>query len=300
MTIELSPIDEVIKAEFGLDSVHGRDSIAAQIKKDIDEYSQKLLTEGPRSHLGASVIGHNCERYIWFHFRWMKIEQASGRMLRLFNRGTLEEARLIQWLTGIGFNITAVDDKGKQIRLIDVGGHFGGSSDGSSTVPTRYGTFTDKFLLEFKTANEKSFTITAGSGVRKGKPRHWTQMCVYGYKFQLQYALYLIVNKNTDEIEPELLELDWGLAEAEIAKAEKIITATMPPPRISDNASYWECKSCPMNGICHLNQEPDRNCRSCQFAQPVEDGKWKCHFYNNIIPVEFLAKGCDQWRSLPH
>ena len=43
--------------------------------------------DGPRQHLGCSVIGHHCERWLWLSFRWAVIEKHSGRLLRLFRRG---------------------------------------------------------------------------------------------------------------------------------------------------------------------------------------------------------------------
>lgn len=36
-----------------------------------------------RPHLGASVIGKQCMREIWYGFRWSKKTNFSGRMLRL-------------------------------------------------------------------------------------------------------------------------------------------------------------------------------------------------------------------------
>jgi hypothetical protein len=83
--------------------------LAKQIKSDIDEYCEKKFDDGFRWHLGASLIGHECKRYLFYVFRWCFKENFDGRMQRLFNRGHREEERFIEWLEGIGFTVYADD-----------------------------------------------------------------------------------------------------------------------------------------------------------------------------------------------
>ena len=61
--------------------------------------------EAPRPHLGASLLGHPCERWLWLSFRWAVRERFSGRMLRLFNRGQREEGSIVKNLRRIGIEI---------------------------------------------------------------------------------------------------------------------------------------------------------------------------------------------------
>lgn len=295
--VTLSPVG-IDGKHFALDNAFGRDALADQIKTDIDEWCQLQYDDGPRSHLGASIIGHECERFIWFGFRWMYREIFSGRMQRLFQRGHLEETRIIEWLTGIGFTIQAVNVDGKQFRIAFAGGHGGGSSDGVGTLPTRYGSF-PPILLEFKTQKDKRFAILQGSGVQKEKPQHYVQASIYGRRLGLHYCLYVAVNKENDDLSIELIELDWGLADAETAKAEAIINSKFPPPRLNENPSFWKCKLCPANPICHLGAPIERNCRSCYFSEPVENKQWRCNKWNAIIPTEDdIKKGCGEWSQL--
>jgi hypothetical protein len=83
--------------------------LAKQIKSDIDEYCEKKFDDGFRWHLGASLIGHECKRYLFYVFRWCFKENFDGRMQRLFNRGHREEERFIEWLEGIDFTVYADD-----------------------------------------------------------------------------------------------------------------------------------------------------------------------------------------------
>ena len=84
--------------------------------------------DGFRPHLGASLIGKDCERALWFDFRWTTVHRHPGRLLRLFETGQLEETRLVRNLRSIGATVLEVDpETGRQIRVQAHGGHFGGT-----------------------------------------------------------------------------------------------------------------------------------------------------------------------------
>ena len=85
--------------------------------------------DGNRPHLGASLIGHQCERYLWNVFRWVDTKKFPGRLLRLFETGQLEEQRVARNLRRIGVDLHTETPDGKQWRVSDFGGHFGGSLD---------------------------------------------------------------------------------------------------------------------------------------------------------------------------
>lgn len=271
--------------------------LSDQIKDDINNYCVKELTDDHRHHLGASIIGHECHRYIWYAFRWVKFEVFDGRMLRLFEHGQLEEQRIIRWLRGIGCTVWEVDPAtNKQFRIWGVQGHYGGSADSVGTLPY----FPDlPMLLEFKTHNTKSFSDLANKkSVKLSKHRHYSQMCSYGKHYNFKYGLYFAVNKNDDDVYAEIIELDWNLAHDLTNKAQDIINSKFPPERISDQPSYYECKYCPFQNICHYNEPVEINCRSCRFAEPVADAAWKCNNFNQIIPRDFLSNGCPQHQNI--
>lgn len=86
--------------------------------------------DGFRDHLGASLIGKSCSRALWYDFRWTTPARHSGRILRLFETGQLEEARLVRDLRATGATVMEVDpETGRQFRVEAHGGHFGGSLD---------------------------------------------------------------------------------------------------------------------------------------------------------------------------
>ena len=83
-----------------------------------------------RPHLGASLIGHDCERALFYQFRWSAQEKINGRIARLFRRGALEEPELVSDMANAGMIVRDVNPKsGEQYKVSSLGGHFGGSLD---------------------------------------------------------------------------------------------------------------------------------------------------------------------------
>lgn len=284
--------------------------VSKQIAIDIDNYCLKHFDEGhPRSHLGASQIGHTCNKYLWLVFRWIAHKKHSGRIYRLLNRGHFEEPKLRALMIGAGFEITEFDaeavargetDKGKmQIRISACKGHFGGSVDGIG-----YREDTGKVLIEYKTqglgkqGNKVSnFEKLVKQGVKEYKPQHFAQMSIYGYKLNLKHAIYISVCKNDDDLHIEAVELDWNLGAALEHKAEMIIFSQEPPQGVSCSPGYFECNYCDMKGICYEQQEPLKNCRSCRNSSPVDNAEWQCGFHG-IIPKSAIPLEQPCWESI--
>lgn len=273
--------------------------IEQELYKSLEEASNEEFPAEHRNHLGVSVIGNSCSRKLWYIFRWVKLEQHDPRMRRLFNRGHREEPNFVKWLFKMGFFVREIDPAtNKQYRMSGVNGHYGGSGDSVLLLPWLRGDNDPRILGEFKTHNKKSFEDLKKNKVKLSKPQHWAQMCGYGKAFNIRYGLYCAINKDDDDIYFEFLELDWNYAHQLEMKAQDIITSQIPPPRLSEQPSYFDCKYCHFQGICHYNEPVEINCRSCKQAQPVDNGEWKCSRFDSIIPKDFIKKGCDQHSSI--
>lgn len=262
-----------------------------------EAYQARRAEQPPRAYLGASIIGHECDRYLWLSFRWAEVETFDGRMLRLFDRGQRAEARFVEELRSIGVKVQDVDANGEQFAVSACGGHFSGHMDGKATgVPEAPKT---EHVLEFKTYNAKSFKALQDKGVAQSKPMHMAQMQTYMLLSGLTRALYLAENKDTDELYAERVRLDRDEAEKLIERAKRIIFATEPPLRLSEDPAFWTCKWCPFHAICHGTAAPQTGCRTCAHSTPEQDGSWSCGRHGPGIPVEFQRVGCPDHRYLP-
>lgn len=245
-----------------------------QTRDKIYAWEEQNQEDSRREHLGGSLIGRECERQLWYGFRWALNKKHDGRLLRLFRRGHEEEDRFVKALRGIGCEVHEVDDSGNQYRMRDLGGHFSGSIDGAVLgLPEAPKTW---HLTEFKTHNDKSFKALEKAGVQESKPEHYAQMQVYMHYTGLTRALYMAVNKNDDAIYTERIKYDVAHATTLIEKARRVITRGTPPERIG-GPDWYKCKWCDFNSICHQGAAPDKNCRTCRHSKPnIEQGGWTC------------------------
>jgi len=325
--------------------------LARRIADDIDEYVIRSYDGGHRNHLGASLIGDECKRKLWYIFRWcyrdmFGDQKNRARMQRLFNRGHREEDRFVEWLEGIGVKIwfenyaglvyrwhiaegdtyfiaepgyilqsgevfiteqdadfkkhvaraKADGIKFPQYRVSGSMGHFGGSLDGIVQLPERYG-IPGYLLAEFKTnGTGAGFNKLVEAGMPVAKQNHFAQKSTYGGdpQYQFTHVLYLNINKNDDSLHVEIVKLDWNIGNQMRQKADQIIMSQVPPPRLSDNPTFRTCVYCAAKDICHKRAMPEKNCRSCVNAKPVENGEWFCTLpqNNGVIPKDFIPKGC--------
>jgi hypothetical protein len=260
-----------------------------------------------RDHLGASLLGHDCDRYLWLTFRWAHDPQHSGRMLRLFDRGNREEAWIIDDLRAAGFQVLdrehkpecalrkwvdllgqseqdppvcdcSDDFRGHQLRVAFGGGHVGGGLDGIVTglleAPAK------PHVLEVKTHNKKQFEKLLADGCKRTKPMHWAQAQVYMRGRNLDRCYYIAVCKDDDRIYTERIHLDRQAADDLIAHGQLIVGMPRPPMRM--DPSYPPCRyttaegatfDCDFHALCHGAAVPERNCRTCIESRPEPHDK---------------------------
>jgi hypothetical protein len=243
------------------------------IRRIFAHYQSKRKNEH-RPHLGGSQIGRECSRALWYQFRWAWTPKFEGRMLRLFETGDREEDRIVRNLRDIGVTVWERDpETGKQVRFEACGGHFALSLDGvgegfpESSVP---------HTLEFKTMNTKNFKALQNMGLQKAQPIYWAQCQVGMHLAKLDRCYFFAVCKETDAIYGERVKADPAEGMMLLAKADNIVFAENPPPRLSEEPSDWRCKFCPYWAICHGCKIPEVHCRTCAHSTPERDGTWSC------------------------
>lgn len=302
----LKKIDETIRFDQGNSYRGWLERVMPHIG---DAYRQD--EGGFRGHLGASLLGNECARVPWYNFRWTVKSDFDGRMVRLFNRGHIEEARFIALLLSIGCEVYQQDENGKQFRIKFADGHGGGSGDGiAKNVPDLQPDQTT--LLEFKTHGEKSFIELAGKldewrdflagrnsftgkGVREAKFEHYVQMQLYMRKMGLAVGLYMAVNKNTDDIYAELVPLDSHIADQFLQRGEKLVPMHVPPDKLSTSPGFWKCRFCEYKSVCHLKKAPQINCRTCIYSEPTENAEWRCNLHKKSLTLQEQQDGCQQY-----
>ena len=253
----------------------------------IDQYHASKKSR-PRPHMGVSLLGHHCDRWLWINFRWAVVEDFDGRILRLFRRGHSEEDTIIRDLRNIG-----VDIRSSQ-RRVDFGNHVSGSLDGviEKGVPEAPKA---RHVAEFKTHSKKSFDDMVKNGVEKSKPMHFIQMQVYMHGTNINRALYLAVCKDDDRIYTERVKYDKKVAEDAIIRGKRIAMSDRMPEPCSSDPSWYQCKFCPAHSFCHKAEPTKRiNCRTCAHSTAMADSTFRCERHDaDAIPEDFQHEGCD-------
>lgn len=291
-----------------------------------------------RHHLGASVIGKGCDRYLWYSFRWARLPSHSSRIQRLFRRGHREEARIIDMLRGTGLVIStnlvelcenvqlpatpnsidviknygldvykpSVVDAKAQIKA-NLPPHLGGSMDGILHVPANYvGMFGYFMPVEIKTHNQRSFSAMKknNDSIRWNVPQHFVQGNAYAVRTGCTHFLYVAENKNTDELYLKQEQAESSVTALNIVRAEQIIYKEHEA-HTAKTAEKWQCRMCEYDHICNRKKKDVLdvaiNCRTCVNARPIEDGTWSCMATHCQIEKETeieLAATCPHYESI--
>ena len=241
-----------------------------------------------RGYLGLSGLGEECTRKVWYDWRHAFEKSFPARLLRLFRRGDVEEYRFNFLLRGIGCTVHEVDGDGKQFSVKDFEGHLSGHMDGVIEVPKKFWlpkATPHPLLVEYKTYNAKRFKELTTRGVAKSDPKYYVQMQGYmGYE-NLQGALFCAVCKDDEHVHFEYVPFSKKAFQALIQKAEEVISASSPLPKIASSPSDYRCKWCEASDICHKGAAAVKSCRSCKFAEPAAGGEWECSRPDEVFGV---------------
>lgn len=268
----------------------------------IYEALAKRARPGDGRGVSMSQAGHECDRAIWYKLRWASNpEPIDGRKQSIFDTGTLWESRLLELLWAAGAEVWESDpETGKQFSVALADGWLRGKMDGVARgVPEAPETV---HVVECKSHSDKSFKEIIKKKLKEGKYDHWVQCQLYMLSEGLKRALYLAVNKNTDEFYAERVELDVAAAQAIEARIKRIVASDRTPSRLHDDPASkaaFICQWCPALAQCHEKQFARKNCRTCLHSSFESGATVRCVKYAKDMTYDEQQKGCPSHRYLP-
>ena len=244
-----------------------RPGIAERVNAAIDAaLAAERAATPPRDYLGASRLGHACERALQFEFAGAPRDEGAdfgGQTLRIFEIGHQLEDLAIRWLRAAGIDLyTRKGNRpdGEQFGFSVAGGRIRGHVDGiiaAAPAPLGIGT---PALWECKTMNAKNWRACVKDGVAAAKPVYAAQVALYQAYMEgtvpgisATPALFTAINKDTAELHHELVPFDAGLAQRMSDRGVRILQATDAGellPRIATNRDFFECRFCPWAARC--------------------------------------------------
>jgi hypothetical protein len=269
------------------------------------ELKQQL--EPSRNYLGASEIGNDCERYLFYSFRNACKRKISAKGIKAIEDGYLQEDVTIARLRALPFielvNTDGTFDKdGKpnQIGFEMLLGHFRGHCDGMIKgllqAPKTWHVFEHK-------SNDKKFNELKKNIADKGEKdalyhtdsTYYAQAQIYMHAFELErHYLVSCLPGGRDHVSCRT-EYKRSYAEMLIEKAKNIIFENWTiPAKTSNKREFFKCGWCQFKGICHDGDFPDVHCKTCRYRECVDGGKSMCLATDTIIEDSLLNSGCDK------
>lgn len=209
----------------------------------VDEAIVKKIKE-KRDYMGTSGLGEPCDRALWYSYHYPKpVDKAI--VLRKFDVGHSLEPVVIQWLKDAGLAVFAEDKNGEQFGFTDgvIAGHV------DLVILGIPGDEKTPYLGEVKTTNQYSFKKFVKEGVAH-HPKYLTQINVYMFKLKLKKCLFIAVNKDSQELYFEIVELDEFLAVSSIQRGKVIAEMRELPERLYPSKNFFLCKFCNYNKEC--------------------------------------------------
>ena len=245
--------------------------------------------------LGASFIGEECIRQIWLDWRGFARERFEGRMLRLFETGHQQEARIIADLRRAGLAVWDRQPDGRQYEYVDPSGHFVVKVDGIvKGVPES----NKPHLLEVKTHNKNSFAALVKKGLKEAKPAHYAQVQSGMAQAGLERALYVALCKDDEQYYVERVSAEPAEQQRLQQKVVKLVEARLRPAGISDDGSSFGCKYCAQRAVCVREAAPLRHCRTCAMCAPGPEGQWVCELNRDTLSLDRQRLGCEHYEAL--
>jgi len=283
------------------------DPTLAAVQTAVEERS---AAEEPRAYLGMSSIGQPCERRLWYSFRWAVREQFDAPTLWRFEDGFRCEDVMAGRLRLVpGVHLRTVDPRtGEQFGFADLGGHFRGHADGLVTgllqAPKAL------HVWEAKAVNDAKLAKLAKLKAERGEKSALSQWDAVYYAQAVLYMAYADAPRHyltasspgARDMVSVRTDTNLDAARALREKAQRVITAAEPPPGISADPAWYECKFCPAHAVCHGKGRALVSCRTCVHATPEMDGdgRWSCARSGGAtIPLGVQRTGCEQHRFIP-
>jgi hypothetical protein len=217
---------------------------------EVIEQAAATAAEPPRPYLGASVVGHACQRRI--QYDWFCRPVLAARTREVFARGHYFESRAKEQLTAAGFKFAPQNALAFTAANGDLRGHCDGIIIAGPTLVGAYLVF--PCIWEHKAVNAKNWRALERDGLEKVFPQYAAQVSLYqSYLDVTNPTLFTCTNADTCEQLHFLVPFDAERAQLWSDRAVMIIEATRAHellPRAYDDPKNWHCRMCSHTERC--------------------------------------------------
>lgn len=259
-----------------------------------------------RSYLGLSQVGEPCRRKQWYRFRWALAERFDALTLKRFEDGHRTEDLLVARLRAVpGVTLTSQDETtGRQWEVTfgeHIKGHLDGAILGLLQAPKSWHVFEAKCCEEkvFRELEKAIETYGEKMALQQWNATYYGQAVTYMHLTGIDRH-YLVVSLPGGRGRALSVRTDADPVEAMrlLSRAQRTVTDDTAPERIGPS-TYYACRWCAFNIICHASAPAERNCRTCLSSTPEEDGTWSCARFGKTLTAQEQRAGCASHLYLP-
>jgi hypothetical protein len=241
-----------------------KESVAAAVHASLET---RTRANEPRKYVGASAIGHVCDRYLYYVKDRVAGEVVDARGARIFEFGDAVEELVVRWLRDCDLVVHTHAKTGDQFFVMARDKTLGGHCDGVVYWPQKDG----YYLLEVKSHKDARFKELKNGGLRETKFEHYAQMQVYlapimrlghvvakalgrARPLKILGGLYIAVNKDTCELHIEEVYHDPETFTALHERASRVNAAQQPFPRVASSVTRYPCSWCTFKVHCYTDE----------------------------------------------
>lgn len=260
--------------------------------------------EPRRPYLGMSAMGSECDRRLWYEFRWAAPDPWPAETLYKFEDGHRTEAAMAERLRKVpGIMLRTVDPgTGRQFEFADFGGHFRGHVDGFILglleAPKTEHVWEHKACDEAEIRKLEKCRDEHGEkrALEKWAPHYYAQAVLYMHYSGLRRHFLTASTPGGRRTISVRTEANPTLAKKLREKAERVIFTDYPPSRIGGRDHYYCVNFCRFRTVCHqetLEELPGpTHCRLCLHSTVHESGDWSCAKRQFLPSVLEQRSGC--------
>lgn len=212
-----------------------------------DGLKRKNNSQERRTYLGASAIGHDCERQMLFELAGaMREKQFGAATLRKFDLGHVLEGMCKGWLIDAGFDVKQRDRSGNLYYYEQLDGRFKGHVDGVIVDGPAVPTLKYPCLWEHKGVGNATYSKVKREGLKKASPGYYAQVQIYMGYLGLDQCLFTVTAAEDGEQQHLIVEFDQERAQYYSDRAVRVVKSLVVGellPRPFKDQSFWICQT---------------------------------------------------------